>query len=249
MDHITCSLSTTEEDQYIPLSISKDSDEEFANAVKSVTKTVSSRSFGGYEVWPYGTSHSVSPFKKYQAGAKSGMEKLGNAFNSMAKDPKSLATHTAREVSSDAKNLSEAILGECDQYYYNETSFIGLPPSSELSGRLRTAGVRSKLEFDIGSRTCRFFLVFMIKAELNLLYAGAEIVLTLVVIIACKFSKTSFPVSFTQGLVLTDVWYNSTPSNVLWTDHICRSRWKYRPHDVFESCSPLVRLLQIQYVR
>jgi hypothetical protein len=119
------------------------------------------------------------------------MNTLGNSFKSLATDPELLVTHTAKELSSDAKNLSEAILGKCDQYYYNDTSFIGLPPSSELADRMKAADVRTKLEVDIGSWTFRFFLVFMIKAELNLLYAGAEIVLTLMVFIACKLSKTS----------------------------------------------------------
>jgi len=198
MDHINCSLSTSEEDQYIPLSVSKDSDEEFSNTVKNVTK-------------------------KYQEGAKFGMNKLGRALNNtIGTDPESLVTHTARELSSDAKNLTEAIIGKCDEYYYNETSFIGLPTSSDLSGRLKAADVRSKLEVDIGSRTFRFFLVFMIKAELNLLYAGAEIVLTLFVVIASLqamfFGLTFFvglvgSIAFLASLNLIHLWYGFSRYN------------------------------------
>ena len=107
----------------------------------------------------------------------------------MAKDPESLMNITAKTINDDAKRVSEAINGPCDEYYYNDTSFIGLPPASTLSDRLKRSDVRDKLELRIGQQTYRFFQTFAIKAELNLLLAGTEIILTLIVILASKLCK------------------------------------------------------------
>ena len=98
---------------------------------------------------------------------------------------------TTKELNSDVQQLNEAILGSTSKYFHEPASYIGLPSSTELSDRLRRSEVRSKLENHIGGRVCRFFQVFMIKAELNLMFAGAEIVLTMVVMLACKFACIS----------------------------------------------------------
>jgi hypothetical protein len=108
-------------------------------------------------------------------------------------------------LGSEAKALSEALMGDHEEQYYSDETMIGLPSPNELSKKLIKSKLRKKLEVSAGRRTVWPLLPLMIKAEINPLFAVSEVMLTWIVIISwfrVVFIGPSVVTTFAGGFAL-----------------------------------------------